>query len=1042
MIRFASSCPMRESLVSTQATAMPVALPQSRLLSSKLLLVVACSIAMVSPALVGQEGNVLQKRSLANQDFRLASGYYQKANWADSASAFEDFITRYPNHHKQSEATFFLAESKVQLGQFAAALPGFQKFVEQNPQHRLAPRAMFRLGESAYQLDQKQAALKSLELFVKKNPRHELVEYAMPYLGELRLSFGEPKYAQRAFAAALRLYPQSELTDQNRFGLARSYRQLGKPSIAARYWKFLAEDRHSGYSGQSNLELGILAFEQKDFDEAKPLLAEAIVTLPAEEVEARLKANYWLARVALEQEQYEQANTIFTGLNSLPADADVGAAICYDAAVAAWKTNRNDLAVEWLSKLRSTWPANEIAPRAMALEIELLRQQGLDTVVLDYAKRFMVRFPKDELRFNVAEIAGRTLYKQEKFTLAVKTYENLLAEHSKFHEDDTSAPKLRQQRAAWLYLKGLAHIGQGDFATAIEELRLSEANMIDPDTMPQLKLAIASSLFGQQLYPDAIVNFESYLEHASVAERANVMSALTRLVVCYAKLDRWQDADDVIVVLMEGDRKAGLEAISFVADEAWEKKRFDIALGYYKKLAVPENDAKYRSQGLAGLSWLMMEEDSAEANSVFQRLVAEYPDSKFASRAAISRAKLLEEKGKPELAKAFYQKVVDRFPNFELAQAARLRLAAFYREAGDTNSLRKAKTLTEEFLNVAASSSSEKKGATSQALVAEALYQIAWIDRDLGNKAASNEAFAELVATQSQSKYWPDAAWRLASSLVAAERFAEATTMVEKILARKTVPPEVKIQTLYLQSKIAAATQRWDMVPDLMDRLIASSDSAKVVATAKYWKAESLYRYGDFHAAGLVFDQLQANDAQTDESLEPWILLRLAQCHGKSQRWTNAATIAEDSLDRFADFSNAYEFKFLLGRAAEYDGLFDEARDHYQEIIDAKESATTETAAIAQWRIGEMWFHQNLHREAIAAYEKTALNYRFEKWSSAALIQAGKCQEHLENWSHAKKLYTELLRKHPACEFVADAKERLGHVSRLATVPDAKTQTR
>ena len=1037
MIRFAPSYPVRESLVSTKANAMSVALLICLLRHNKFIPIVTmavCSIVMVTSTLTAQD------RGLAQQDFQLASGYYQQADWSESAAAFEDFIDRYPKDVRETEATFFLAESKIQLGQFADALSGFQRFLEQSPQHRLAPRAMFRLGEAAYQLDKREAALKSLELFVKKHPRHELVEYAMPYLGELRLSFDEPKYAQRAFATALRLYPQSELIDQNRFGLAQSYRQLGKADIAARYWKFVASN-DSEYAGRANLELGVLAFEKTKLDEAKPLFLEAIRKIDSSDIENRLKANYWLARIALEQQQFEEANTIFTSLEALPADEDCGAGICYDAAVAAWKTHRNDLALEWLTKLRSTWPSNPIAPRAMALEIELLRQRGQDAVVIDYANRFAIRFPDDELRFNVAEIAGRTLYKQEKFTLAVEAFEKLLADHAKFHEGDTTAPDQRQRRGTWLYLKGLAHVGQGDFSTAVEELRLAEANMVDPDSQPQIELAIATSLFGQQLYTDAITAFESFMEKADVADRANVMSALSRLVVCYGKLDRWQDAEDAIAVLIEGDRKAGLDAVAFIADEAWQKKRFDLALRYYSQLADPENDAKYRNQGLAGLSWLMMEQDSDLANSVFHRLVSEYPDSKFASRAAISRAKMLEETGKPELAKAFYQKVVDRFPNFELAQVARLRLASFHQTAGDTQSMRQAKTLTEEFLEVAASTS-DVDDRKSQKLIAEALYLLAWINKDLGDEKASNEAFADLVATQPESKYWPDAAWRLASSMVAEKRFNEATSMVGKILEHQTVPPEVKIQTLYLQSKIAAATNRWDTVPDLMDKLMATSDSSKVVATAKYWKAESLYRYGDFHESGVVFDELQRNISDTDESLEPWILLRLAQCHGKSQRWTNAATIAEDCLDRFADFSNAYEFRFLLGRSAEYDGLFDEARDHYEEVIGSTDGAGTETAAIAQWRIGEMLFHQNHHKEAIAAYEKTAIEYPYDKWSSAALIQAGKCQEHLENWSHAQKLYTQLLEKHPASEFATDAKERLGQVRRLADLPVSETQTR
>ena len=998
---------------------------------------VVCCLMLTSTLSAQQQ----QPQGIAEQDYQLASSHYQQSNWPQSAAAFEDFVNRYPNHRKQTQATFFLAESQMQLGNYTDSLVGFQTFIEQHPNHRLTPRATFRMGEAAFQMGHKQIALKSLELFVKKNPRHELVEYAMPYLGELRLSFGEPKYAQRAFSMALQLYPESELTDQNRFGLAQSFRMLGKINTAVRHWKFVADQRGSDYAGRAQLELGMLEFENKEYALAKPLLAEAVLNLPFEDVEHRLKANYWLARVALEQGNFEQANSIFTGIDTLPADEDCGAGICYDAAVAAWKTEREDLAIEWLAKLRSTWPTNQIAPRAMALEIELLRQRGLDAVALDYCNQFATRFPENELRFNVAEIAGRTLYKQKKYALGVTAFADLLADHSEAFEGDTTAPQQRYNRMTWLYLKGLCHVGLGDFATAVQELRLAQANMLDSDSQPQIELAIGTSLFGQQLYSEATAELESFLEKANSNDRVNVLAALSRLVVCYGELGRWEDADDSISVLIQGDRPSGLDAVAFMADHAWENQRFDLAMRYYKVLMLPENDQQYRSQGLAGLSGLMMEDESAEANNVFHRLVSEYPDSKFAIGAAMSRANFLEEKGMPDLASEFYRKVVERFPSYEMAQIARLRLASFHQKASDMKSLRAAKKLTEEFLDVASKTPVTEAGK-SQTLTGEALYQLAWIDHDLGDVEASNEAFAELVATQPKSKYWPDAAWRLAYSLLQQERHQEASEMVTRILAQPNAPDEIKLQTLYLQSTIAAATDRWEDVPRLMDRLIANSDKPKVVAAAKYWKAESLYRYGDFHGAAVIFDELQPTAADLGESLEPWLLLRLAQCHGKSQRWTNAATIANDCLNRFADFSNAYEYRFLLGRSAEYDGMFEDARKRYQEVIESANGSGTETAAIAQWRIGETHFHQNNHKLAIAAYKKTTFDYSFEKWSSAALIQAGKCQEHLENWEQAEKLYTDLLKLHPESEFVFDAKQRLGRVSRLADLPTTETQTR
>ena len=172
-----------------------------------------------------------------------------------------------------------------------------------------------------------------------------------------------------------------------------------------------------------------------------------------------------------------------------------------------------------------------------------------------------------------------------------------------------------------------------------------------------------------------------------------------------------------------------------------------------------------------------------------------------------------------------------------------------------------------------------------------------------------------------------------------------------------------------------------------------------------------------------------------DTDLQPWVRLRLAQCLGKLERWDDATNVAEDGLVQFGDFSNAHEFTFVKARALEARGMLDDAQELYLDVIESDSGNGSETAAIAQWRIGETHFHRENYSIAIESYQKVDALYNYAQWKKAAILQAGKCQEHLGNWKHAAKLYTQLIEKFPESTMAMQAKERLVLIERLAKNP-------
>ena len=104
---------------------------------------------------------------------------------------------------------------------------------------------------------------------------------------------------------------------------------------------------------------------------------------------------------------------------------------------------------------------------------------------------------------------------------------------------------------------------------------------------------------------------------------------------------------------------------------------------------------------------------------------------------------------------------------------------------------------------------------------------------------------------------------------------------------------------------------------------------------------------------------------------------------------------------------------------------FDESRTSFQEAIDDPRGQFTETAAKAQWMIGETYLHQNAAEQALRAYLKVDMLYDYPEWRAAALLQAGKCYERLGKIPNARKLYERITTEIPATEYHATAQQRL-----------------
>lgn len=977
-----------------------------------------------SPVLLGQNPET---------EYALAAGFYARQQWDLSAEAFELFIADHPGTPQALAAHFFLGEAHVQQNNFAAAYPAYQRYLNLYPEGEFSSRATFRLGECAYRTGNTKAALKTLEAFVADFPNHDLIEYALPYLGELRLKRSEPQLAQAAFEAALKHYPGSNLSNQSRLGLAKSLQSQGSIEDALRLFTFVAAAPDSEFTGQANLQLGVIKFKQNDFDAARNYLRRSMSQNTGA---LKAEAGYWLSRTEMATDNQAAAVKLIDAMSAFDLPEDLGCMMLFDGAVAATKIEDNATAMRWLAVLRSKYPQHHLADEAALLELNLIQKTGDNRRVVELADAFASNFSDSPHALPIAEMAGRSYYATGDFENTVGTYRRLLEDHpTNFNADGSSleaaqiSADTRKQRATWLYLKSLGHLGLKQYRDAVEELNLADAYNEDAKLSALIDLGLATAYFNDQQFSLAVPRYRSFLANHDATDGSVSPAELTRsaceLTICFNELKQWDEVRSGFEIMKSSsDLKRVNETTQYLAEQAFEADQEQLATELYAYMTADHQDQTIQSQGLAGLAWVYMESPSDEATPFFGRLIDQYPDSSFSSKATMAHAKYLESQNDPDGAIEVYSMVANRFDQMPIANVARLRQANLMHRSGGQHNLEQAHHVLKDYLQ----SSTEKTAAD------EALYLLGWVMHDQGNAEQALVRFERLIAQFPDSKYWSDAAFRVSQHQLKNGQQDSALALMDQILEHQQSPPEVLSRVRYLKSQIAVADKDWADVADLMKAVIEDDVDEKLTWRAKYWLAESQYQQKLYNQASQGFAAIISAN-QIERSLGPWVQLRMAQCLGKLQRWDDAGMVANDALHQYGDFENDYQYVFVKARSAEAKGLFEDAEELYTQVIQSANGRQSETAAIAQWRIGEMHFHKEDFKTAIQAYYRVDSLYTFPQWRSAAVLQAGKCQEHLGNWKHAAKLYAQILEKYPDSELAKNASQRLQLVNRLAEKP-------
>jgi TolA-binding protein len=652
------------------------------------------------------------------------------------------------------------------------------------------------------------------------------------------------------------------------------------------------------------------------------------------------RAGFFLAEAWMQLRRYDQARTQFRAFVSQAAAAspELVRQASFRIAEAAYLLQDFDEACRELERFQSAYPADRLSDYVAAyLEQARLGRARSALAAEDHAAvdRFVAEFNEEYADSGLLPDADAVLAQS---LIARKQYAGAIALlQSHVLRDDPPA-------AASQYLLALAMQGAGRHDESLELLQSIPAEPAG-QLYADLLVARASVCKALGRWEDALAPLDEYLSADPSGAQADRCRALRS--VCLAALKRFDESRAALDSLRETgtDSDLLLSAIHDVAEAAYRAGEIAWAGELFAELTSDHQPPEVAVKGLAGLAWCQFDmRRYEEADATCQHLLGRCPQTPCAAEILLLRGQSCERLNRPDPALAAYLSLIEQYPASEHLPAALLAAARLQDQLQqDSQAIELYRRLQHEF--------------GDRPDVDLVLYESAWVLRDLGRDTEADELLNRLHQQFPHSARWADATYRLAERAYLGKELDRARALLSALEQSDAVSSKLSQHALYLSAQVAAAAQDWDQVSSPLNRLLTEYPDTPLRLSAEYWIAESVYRQGEYSAAGDRFARLAPS---AHKRREPWMVmipLRHAQCLAQQDQWAEAKQVAAKIAGDFPASAQQHEVDYLLGRCLAADAQFEAARQAYLRVVRSPSGDKTETAGMGQWMFGETYFH-------------------------------------------------------------------------------------
>ena len=949
---------------------------------------------------VEQLHQVVQDNKFEQRDEALAVlGHCElsQKHYDEAIAAFDELLSRYPTSKQAELAHLNRAQVEYLAGKFPEAAKGCQDYLDQYANGASRAEALYFLGLSQHAQKQDDLAVQTLQQLTQKFPDSAHQVDALLVMGQAFEGMGKIEPAIEAYRQMVTIAPETRKPDGH-YSLGLALYKGGKFDESARELStVVTEFAASPYARPAKLQLGLAQLGSNKTAEARRTF-EAV----ARDDSGRAnEARYWLAQCDIADKRYDQARATLEELLSIqPPPANI-AQIALDHAVCAMEVSHFQQAADELGQLRQQYAQSPQAAEAAYRQAFCLHKLTKYDQSHDLCQQAAKLKLAPEIATANAELDAEDLFLLSKYPEAEKQFA-LLA--------DSTKDEARRLRFA--FRQGQCEYFAGNYPKAVQLLQplAADPRVENSEELNQALLLLGDAFLQQKKDAEAIAPLKQFLRNA----RTERPQAYYKLGIAQLHTNDTAGARDSFAQAAQGS------ADSSWAQRAWfergqidlKEKKFDEASDEFRHAFASTASPEIAAPAGYQLGWSEFEAKRyPQAAAAWKEMAAKYPKDKLAPDAEFQHGVALREARQLNEAADALQAYASAHPDGQYFVKARQLAAACLKDLGKNA----------DAARILADLSSVAKGAGADAV----LYDLAWARRDAKDTASAEAAYRRLIQEHPDSKLLPAARTELAELLSDQKKYDEAAQLLEQVVGDKSADAKVLAAAEYRlgwcyeklnkPDKAAAVYASYTQKGGGNDEMNASAllhAGLSFAADQKYDKAEQA-----------LSEMLNKYPNQKDAAVA---MLRLGEVQAEQQKYDASARTYSQFLDKYPSSEFAYRAKFGVAWALENQKQYDPARQAYEKVIAATNG---ETAARAQFQIGETWLSEGKFEQAIPALLAVEDVYKYPKWSARALFEAGRAFEQLKQPDKAKVQYGEIVNKYKDAPEAGMAQDRLKNIA-------------